>query len=168
MPRLHGSRFSARQRLIDASLGLEKPSPCERPVPMEYHGHPDQIRVGFGMEPPTKLIADFQLRCRKCEGCLRYRQRLWTARALTECALATRTWFGTLTIRPEDRTRLLYSADLAFSKARCEPWSGGNEADQFRYLVDAASPDITNFLKRVRKNSDASLWETVLMCFGHY
>lgn len=39
--------------------------------------------------------------CRTCEACKLHRQRLWTARAIDEIKLSSRTWFGTLTLRPE-------------------------------------------------------------------
>lgn len=38
--------------------------------------------------------------CRKCEKCLQIRQMVWRDRAMSEIALAKRTWFVTLTFSP--------------------------------------------------------------------
>lgn len=46
-------------------------------------------------------------RCRRCEWCLRQKSRLWRHRALAEVAHAPRTWFVTLTVRPDDRVLAL-------------------------------------------------------------
>lgn len=154
---LNGSRFTAREMRVRAALGLYDPPSCDSPVEFFYRGHPDAMRVGLGLEPDQRAVATVYGRCRRCAACLRARGRLWTARACSETAVAQRTWFGTLTVAPDHRTRLSYAADLAASRARCEPWSALSTPEQFRYLVDAASADLTLYLKRVRKNSKARL-----------
>lgn len=73
--------------------------------------------------------------CRKCEMCLRNRQRLWAARARTEIKLATRTWFGTLTINPHWRFIL-----------SCR--SGSRD---FHQSYREVGKEVTKFFKRLRK-----------------
>lgn len=73
--------------------------------------------------------------CRKCENCLKAKRRLWTRRAEHEVHVSRRTWFVTLTIRPEDRVRFLYEA-------------GGK--DNFA-AYGPISKAFTRFLKRLRK-----------------
>lgn len=85
------------------------------------------------------------------------RRGLWTHRAQAECALATRTWFGTLTLCLNDWVRFLYKAHLVASRRRAEPWNKLSQAEQFRYIVGAIRPELQMFLKRVRKNSGARL-----------
>lgn len=124
---------------------------CQAPIIMELQGKP-YIGHPLGLYSKPHYL-DLPVRCRKCENCLRHRQRLWTARAIDECALSHRNWFGTLTIRPEDRVRYLYDAQLRNDRATGDSWGATSSADQYRYLCIAILPDVTKFLKRVRKNA---------------
>lgn len=134
-----------------ASRGLPS-GDCLEPIIMELQGKPylDHPR---GMYSKAHYL-DLPVRCRQCENCLKHRRRLWTARAIDECALSHRNWFGTLTIRPEDRVRYLYSAQLRNERATGDSWGATEYPDQYRYLCMAILPDVTKFLKRVRKNAD--------------
>lgn len=129
---------------------------CEQPVEMRYRGAPDPVRVGLGIEKDTVAVAYAKARCRRCQPCLYHRRRLWTARAMAECAVAPRTWFGTLTFRPEERISILYRAQLRYERSALESWSKLGESEQHASLVREASPRVTRWLKRVRKESRAS------------
>lgn len=104
----------------------------------------------------TPLTLTILARCRRCDACRRYRARLWTARAIAETRASARTWFGTLTLSPAERFRLL-------GQVRTSLKGGGEDFDrlapleQFRRYADAAQRDITLWLKRVRKESGAKL-----------
>lgn len=124
---------------------------CMEPIIMELQGKPYLDHPSGMYSKPHYL--DMPVRCRQCENCLKHRRRLWTARAIDECALAHRNWFGTLTIRPEDRVRYLYDAQLRNERATGDSWGATSYADQYRYLCMAILPDVTKFLKRVRKNA---------------
>lgn len=95
-------------------------------------------------------------RCRLCPACLRARRRLWTARAMVEVRQAPRTWFGTLTLAPDARQRLMASAQV-----RCH--RGGYDLDQcppherFREYCREVCRDLTKWSKRVRANSRTQL-----------
>ena len=119
---------------------------------MELQGKPYDDHP-HGMYAKANYL-DMPVRCRKCEQCLAHRRRLWTARAIDECALAHRNWFGTLTVRPEDRVRYLYGAQLHNERATLSSWEATTETERYRYLCMQILPDVTKFLKRVRKNAE--------------
>ena len=124
---------------------------CLEPIIMELQGKP-YLDHPQGMYSKAHYL-DLPVRCRQCENCLKHRRRLWTARAIDECALSHRNWFGTLTIRPEDRVRYLYTAQLRNERATGDSWGATEYPDQYRYLCMAILPHVTKFLKRVRKNA---------------
>lgn len=101
---------------------------------------------------PLRLV--MSLRCRKCDPCRRMRQMLWTTRAVSECSMASRTWFGTLTLRPEAHATMV-------SRARVELSDQGVDFDtlpfgeQFLQRHRQVSIELTKYLKRVRKESRA-------------
>lgn len=110
-------------------------------------GYADQISVGLGKENPNPATFRSEVRCRKCPECLRHRARLWTARAIDETTMATRTWFGTLTLSPDRQTWARYSA-LQRMQTRV---SDNTPENVFRDSVKVLSKELTLFLKRLRK-----------------
>ena len=113
------------------------------------------------------LTVEAEVRCRKCDSCRRYRAWTWRTRAEQETQLAQRTWFLTLTIRPEEQVKNLYRAQLKASRAGT-PWhqlvppevddfEGRLAAEQFKQRVDALYPEVQLWLKRIRKNTQAKL-----------
>jgi len=151
---LHGSRRSVRDFKARTLLeGREPAGDCLRPIDMSIRGAPDPTMVGLGKEKDLPAIVNFSARCRKCETCLRHRQSLWTARAIAECGVSTRTWFGTLTVGPDRRVSALYRAQVTVARSSGERWAQLDTAEQFRYVVDVLSRDVTLYLKRIRKAS---------------
>lgn len=150
----HGSRLVAKELKAQQILhGQDPAGDCLRPVPMSLKGHPDPLAVAIGIEPELPAIVNFSVRCRKCDNCLRHRTRLWTARGIAECSVSTRTWFGTLTVRPDVRTSRLYAAHLEVSRKRGERWCDLSGDEQYGYVVNALSRDVTLALKRLRKHA---------------
>jgi len=49
------------------------------------------------------FFASLQVPCRKCDDCMAARKKRWQARACAEFDNSARTWFLTLTLRPEAR-----------------------------------------------------------------
>lgn len=103
---------------------------------------------------PTIFIS-MEVRCRKCKACLEARRKHWEARVQTEMASSpdTRTWFVTLTVRPDLRAR-------AVMYARAHARRRGVEADfdseegsalRLRYLAKQFADPLTNWLKRLRR-----------------
>lgn len=99
---------------------------------------------------------DLTTRCRKCEPCLKARAALWRIRMIAETEAATRTWFVTLTLDPGRQSQaLMYAHHRA--KARGINWAEMNDGERFAYVHRCISPEITLFVKRVRKTSGANL-----------
>jgi len=72
------------------------------------------------------------VRCRKCEKCLRARAMLWACRATNEIDSATRTWFGTLTLRPSSHHHFVNMARI----------KGDRSHNDFDALDDAALKEV--------------------------
>lgn len=106
--------------------------------------------------PPRIATAYVSVRCRQCRRCLIARGKLWTARAIDEIAASNRTWFGTLTLRPEAQFHYRIIADKRVSDAGTR-WDQLSQDEQFKERIRSISPEITKFLKRLRKNTKASL-----------
>lgn len=99
---------------------------------------------------------DLAVPCRRCAACLKRRSWEWTKRAKAEIAAASRTWFGTLTIGPEnwfmiDARARLHCRERGSSFDHLEP------DERFRERHRQISVELTKFVKRVRKQSRASL-----------
>ena len=110
---------------------------------------------GFG--PPHTRLTYVSVRCRKCQPCQDHRQRVWTARAIDEIAMAERSWFVTLTFRPDVRFTLECQADNASRRRRAERLSDLNSTDRYRAITAHAGQAVTLWLKRLRKVSKAKL-----------
>lgn len=136
---------------------------CSSPIDHHLFGYPDQVLVGLGIEPDRAVAQHMTVRCRKCPECLRHRGRLWAARAHDEVLASRRTWFATLTLAPDRALQARYAALARISDA-----SGryGSEADLFQAMAKFVGPELTRWLKRIRKNSGASL-RYLLVCEAH-
>lgn len=104
--------------------------------------------------------------CRShCTWCLKMRGRAWAIRAQSEIRLSERTWFGTLTLSPEAHYRALCRADgggafgvkVKGGKPVELKFADLTPGDQFGARLKAIAPEITKWLKRVRKQSGAPL-----------
>lgn len=137
---------------------------CERPIWRHLVGRPDPLlsnpAFGYGpkwtLESPRSLSGWATYRCRVCRSCARARSRYWAHRAVRELAAADRTWFCTFTVKPEERVRLTYAAQLAASRS-CVRWAELDREGRFRRIVKELGVETTLFLKRVRKNTGAVL-----------
>ena len=123
---------------------------CRRPVVRDRFARPPgrEIRVGPGTSVP--IWCELSMKCRNCDVCLKRRARLWRGRAMQECREAERTWFVTLTLRPEEHYR---SLALGLKKAGFD----GEPCDEFRARVVEIGAWITLALKRLRKKTGARL-----------
>lgn len=107
-------------------------------------------------EAGKPLTVEMEVRCRRCDNCRRWTSWQWTKRALAEYSAAHRTWFGTLTLSPTAHTN-------ALAKARRRLDAQGIDFDalplveQFALRHREICPEITRYLKRVRKESGARL-----------
>lgn len=120
--------------------------------PMDLNARP--LMEGGTAAHDTPLWIDVEARCRKCLWCLKQRASLWSMRARQEIQGSQRTWFGTLTLRPEEHFLAACRAD-AKHKRREVAWAELSPAEQFKARHNAISEEITKWLKRVRKESGA-------------
>lgn len=135
---------------------------CSSPVGLELYGRPDVNTpdqrhfewLGRGFRHGMRVLMD--LRCRRCDNCLRCRCRLWDGRAQIELLRSKRSWFGTLTLRPDEHYKVLCQA-RAWCKSRGVDFDALSFGEQFAERHRVISAEITKFLKRVRKESGAKL-----------
>lgn len=125
---------------------------CTDPVPVVMEGRADTRKGERGL--PLDLV--METRCRRCRACLRYRAWLWRERAQTEVAQAARTWFATLTLRPDEHYRVELLA-AAHCRRRSVAFEQLSASEQFSERHKVIGRDVTNWLKRVRKVSGAKL-----------
>lgn len=92
---------------------------------------------------------DTIVRCRKCENCLRYRRRVWSARARHEIGMSYRTWMVTLTLSPEQHSRTMYRLHSDLSSRRV-PTGEISADDIFRLRAGEFGKEVTKWLKRLR------------------
>lgn len=131
---------------------------CQRPATRELISRPlgmfRHYDYGKGSEKAYSLI--LHVRCRMCDACRRQKAALWTGRAMAEVRSGVRSWFGTMTIRPEMQFQLL-------NRARRRLLVGGTDfdelspADQFAERMTEVQREVTLWLKRVRKESGAAI-----------
>lgn len=144
---------------------------CEDPVRVLFEGRPEArpfthrgarglhakafTFYGDGFDRDQRMSVLMLTRCRRCRVCLRARQFMWSQRAKFELANSARTWFGTLTLRAEEH----YLAELRARrdcKAQSTDFDKLSPEAQFKARHRAIAPELTLWLKRVRKESGAS------------
>lgn len=101
-------------------------------------------------------VLELDVRCRRCHACLEHRKLYWRALARNEIASSARTWFGTLTVCPDAQVQAQYRATLRLGKAGIK-WAELDHEIQFAERVAELTPEITRWLKRVRKNASVDL-----------
>lgn len=139
-------RFGNRRALWDVSRG------CDNPVPVTRFSRQTGLAKNLrkpGYRPPMiELI--FLTPCRKCSVCLNREARLWARRARIEIEQAERTWFGTLTLRPDAHIWV-----DAVASSTCWDFSQRSQSEKFRMQSKIVAAEVTKFLKRVREASSA-------------
>ena len=133
-----------REQVLD--LPQDPATACQSPVRLPAIGLPSV----FDTQPGPPLTLDLPARCRRCEGCLSHRRRLWTARAVDMIRASRRTWFGTLTVRPEERFKMRIRAERARLRAGREAISSLDATEQFKLLATELGREATKWLKRLR------------------
>lgn len=164
-------RFRVQEWIADLRLGgsggarLRFAGNCRKPVELFCRGLPDKLMNSLGLEPETQRVAWLEARCRKCEPCLTNRSQLWAARCRDELRIAGRTWFCTLTLAPAQLVRARFAAESRLAE-RGHILSEVSEDAMFLATSREVSPELTRWLKRIRKNSGARL-RYLLVCEAH-
>ena len=110
------------------------------------------LLVHEGQNTPVGPSATLRVRCRNCEPCLKAWSSYWKICAMKEIESAHRTWFITLTVRPEERLRVEYAASQSLDRNGC---TDRCPKVVFRERLKALSPHVTRYLKRLRKAANA-------------
>lgn len=123
---------------------------CRSPVAVvrwsRSTGLAKNIRKGFKGVPMMELT--FHTRCRRCAPCLQATAREWRTRAISEIGQAERTWFGTLTFRPE----VHFAMDVVSAAVKAD-FEALPPEQKFAARATEAGRMMTLYLKRLRKNS---------------
>lgn len=170
------SEATSRQASYDARLigsdHADYAGNCDRPVMIPLTGMRDKrleavvtfasSDADYGMidgkphwrgslpASPWVRHIDVAVRCRDCPPCREARRRHWAARARSEIDAAPRTWFGTLTLRPEQQFRLVALANASLL-ARGTTYAQLSDADQFKERIKPLVREVQLYMKRLRK-----------------
>lgn len=147
---------------------------CENPRRATLEGRPDRKPLALWWRPEnwapyqnatefkrwsepkggdSPFWVDMDVPCRRCGPCLRARAHQWRERMESEINCASRTWFGTLTLAPENH----YLAQCYAERSVGQEWASLSEDDQFRERVRAVNPWLTNYVKRLRESAGSGL-----------
>ena len=141
-------------KAVSAALKVEPPWVDYHPdLGFHYQGSSkvvDEPKVALTL-PNIPVHVDIAVRCRKCETCLAARAASWRIRASAECRIAPRTWFGTLTLNAQAQFINLSTARLRLAGQGVD-FDTLPVAEQFSELARTVGPEITKWLKRVRKS----------------
>lgn len=129
-----------RPRTVRLMLEMD----CEDPIPFELFARSRKI---VGRVVYTVYGA---LRCRKCFSCGRRKSLFWTGRAITEYHRAARTWFGTLTLSPDEHYLIDARAQARLGSQRVD-WQQLSAKEQFAERAKEVGVDMTLYMKRLRK-----------------
>lgn len=134
----HGNRVAT----WDVSNG------CEKPIPVVQWSRSTGLAKNLRKPGYTVPVIEitYLTACRSCAVCLWKTARLWRNRAINELDAAERSWFGTLTVRPEQHIWLDHTCTRRFADFRQRPPAG-----QFVCQVKVLGAEVTKYLKRLRK-----------------
>lgn len=152
-------------RLSQTSIRWNIAGRCENPYWRIFHAKPEapkgRKKVVVKRDTKTPLTVELGTPCRACEPCNISRGALWRHKARAEIAIWPRTWFGTLTFRPEVifelQTRARHKATLQGQDFDADP-----AITQARLLDAECRPEVQKFIKRVRKNTGAPVRTLVI------
>lgn len=142
---------------------------CLRPVSRNVDARPaaesNERYIMVSRETAVPLQIDLDVRCRRCQNCLRYRKALWAAKAVTEYRLAVRTWSGTFTLRPDEHEMVRHLCVAEAAKVN-QDFDVLSPDERFSRRHGKISKWLTLWLKRVRKNSGARI-RYMMVCEAH-
>ena len=150
-------RIGNRRGIYDVSLDCDNPVPVTKVA--RATGLAKNLRVpGYR---PHMIEMIYMTPCRRCAVCLRREASRWRARAINEIGQASRTWFGTLTCTPERH----HAVDIVCSTRKRDFWMLSPDK-KFAEQTKVVGKEVTDFLKRVRKNS-GQRFRYLLVCERH-
>jgi hypothetical protein len=146
------SAYGAAERPTFSTFKWNVAGSCESPIYREYYGAEARgaIAASTHRRRGPQMTMEFHVRCRECPSCLRSRAAHWRLRAVAEIRDAPRTWFGTLTFRPEIQYRATCAVSLRLVE-RGSSFAELSEATKFRLIANELAKEITKYIKRLRK-----------------
>lgn len=123
-----------------------------------------QVSYGHDAKAPIEVV--FETRCRKCPACKRAKKRMWSVRAEIETRRATRTWFGTLTFKPDYLFRAKLIAEAKALSRHTLP-SELTEEERFTAMVAVCGREVTLMLKRLRERELTRAVRYLLVAEAH-
>lgn len=141
------------------SMSWDISGSCQNPFTFDKYGRGPKPDEGKYITPLTEGLSRYiamTVKCRKCQACQRARSHLWTDRAKVEIGLSHRTWMGTLTLNSTSQHISLERARIKADRS-CVDFETLTAEEQFGLHVNSIGDDITRYIKRVRKKSEAPL-----------
>lgn len=140
----HGfTRHGTRMGTWDVSRGCDNPTP----VTMASRATGSLKAIRLNRRPPGIELV-LLTPCRRCRVCLQKHAALWRGRAMTEMEYASRTWFGTITCRPDVHVWI----DHVCATRERDFW-GLSPDKKFAAQTKVLGEEVTKYLKRLRKQS---------------
>lgn len=134
--------------------------PCVDPSTVVHEGV-GHYSLGADAVPERvpRRILSMKVRCRKCAECLKERRMSWTRRAVREWRQSPRTWFVSLTMRPEEHFKLRLEVDRELElSGRC--FDALPEREALAELLKVYGHRMDKFLMRVRKGLRTRGWRS--------
>lgn len=135
---------------------------CQRPITVEKIGRP-LLPLGKGTHvvrttdsASLMTLVEYEVPCRQCDNCLRRRAAHWRLRAMAEYRAAPRTWFGSLTLNPQQHSNVTNACRLVAMRNGDDFDTFSPEA-QFALRDRAIYREVKLYLKRMRTASGASI-----------
>lgn len=132
---------------------------CLSPVRVELHGRASEGNikmVNVTAVDNRPAFVEMDVRCRRCENCLKQRAYMWSNRCRVEWRDAPRTWLATLTLAPEQYARLLSVARVSLARQGCD-LEALPEPERWLAVEKFGFEDVQLWLKRIRKATAAPL-----------
>lgn len=139
-PRAHRQERKRSYRSSDSIEGTFSVSTLEGPT---------VVTVTPGDPGPYELL--LTVRCRKCDKCRRRRATMWARKAITEVLAANRTWFGTLTLRPDVHHQFVAAARSKAARKGRVDFDALAYSEQFALVHEQIGIEVTKMFKRMRK-----------------
>lgn len=162
-------RWQAQQKLARRALQAGAQQPRLFQVNWDLSGSclDPQVISREERDPITwkPLEVNLYTRCRRCRPCLWAHRSSWGKRAAIELARSERSWWCTMTLRPDEQLHVLH---LVRAKAASinEDFEAYNSERQWSLLAREAFQLVTLYLKRVRKRSGAK-FRYLVVCEAH-
>jgi len=114
------------------------------------------VRTKTTSKSSTAYKVTIWVRCRSCERCLRATANAWMGRAINETQQSVRTWFCTLTLRPQMQDHYRNIARVRAAKRGID-FDALDDNERFSLHCTAIYQEVKRYIKRIRKNTNAGL-----------